>query len=221
MSSPHSQSCEDPAVLGSSNGTWHVEELRGLKCYISGTVDSKLGAILVYDVFGYEAPNLKRMILYCRARCLNGEPYELENVERTFQIWIEERGPDQGFEDAKPIIEAMKSKGIEKIGAAGFCWGAKVVVELAKYAYIQAVVILHPSFVSLEDIYLIDNWIKVPISILGAEIDQRSPSKPLKEFDAALNAKPDDDAFVKVFLGVSHDWSVRYKDDNKASVESA
>ncbi|CAA2985544.1 endo-1,3 1,4-beta-D-glucanase-like [Olea europaea subsp. europaea] len=160
------------------------------------------------------------LILYCRARCLNGEPYELENVERTFQIWIEERGPDQGFEDAKPIIEAMKSKGIEKIGAAGFCWGAKVVVELAKYAYIQAVVILHPSFVSLEDIYFITR-IKVPISILGAEIDQRSPPKPLKEFDAALNAKPDDDAFMKVFLGVSHGWSVRYKDDNKAALESA
>lgn len=30
---------------------------------------------------------------------------------------------DQGFEDAKPVIEALKSKGVTKIGAAGFCWG--------------------------------------------------------------------------------------------------
>lgn len=30
---------------------------------------------------------------------------------------------DQGFEDTKPVIEALKSKGITKIGAAGFCWG--------------------------------------------------------------------------------------------------
>lgn len=29
---------------------------------------------------------------------------------------------------------------------------AKVVVELAKYAYINAGVLLHPSFVSVEDI---------------------------------------------------------------------
>ncbi|CAA3020365.1 endo-1,3 1,4-beta-D-glucanase-like isoform X2 [Olea europaea subsp. europaea] len=63
--------------------------------------------------------------------------------------------------------------------------------------------------------------VKVPISILGAETDHRSPPELLKEFDAALNAKPEIDAFVKVFPGVSHGWSVRYKDDDEAAVKSA
>lgn len=33
---------------------------------------------------------------------------------------------DQGFEHAKPVIEALESKGITKIGAAGYCWGGKI-----------------------------------------------------------------------------------------------
>lgn len=32
---------------------------------------------------------------------------------------------DKGYEDAKAIIAALKSKGASAIGAAGFCWGGK------------------------------------------------------------------------------------------------
>jgi len=31
----------------------------------------------------------------------------------------------KGFESAKPIIEALKSKGVSSMGAAGFCWGCE------------------------------------------------------------------------------------------------
>ena len=37
-----------------------------------------------------------------------------------FQLW-----QDKGFEEAKAVIEALKSKGISAIGAAGFCWGGE------------------------------------------------------------------------------------------------
>lgn len=32
---------------------------------------------------------------------------------------------EQGFNEAKLIVEAIKSKGVSKIGAAGFCWGGE------------------------------------------------------------------------------------------------
>ncbi|KAG4929261.1 hypothetical protein JHK82_046324 [Glycine max] len=44
----------------------------------------------------------------------NGEPYDPENVKRP---------KEKGIEVAKPVIEALKSKGVTAIGAAGFCWG--------------------------------------------------------------------------------------------------
>ena len=33
---------------------------------------------------------------------------------------------DKAFEEAKPVIQAIKSKGITAIGAAGLCWGGKI-----------------------------------------------------------------------------------------------
>ncbi|KAF2541016.1 hypothetical protein F2Q68_00031806 [Brassica cretica] len=59
---------------------------------------------------------------------------------------------DKGFEDTKPVLEAIKNKGITAIGAAGMCWGGKVVVELSKEELIQAAVLLHPTYVTVDDI---------------------------------------------------------------------
>lgn len=35
---------------------------------------------------------------------------------------------EKEFEDAKAVINAMKSNGISKFGAAGFCWGGEIIV---------------------------------------------------------------------------------------------
>ncbi|OEL36997.1 hypothetical protein BAE44_0001984, partial [Dichanthelium oligosanthes] len=91
----------------------------------------------------------------------------------------------KAFEEAKPVIAALKEKGVSTIGAAGYCWGAKVVVELAKVHEIQAAVLLHPSLLTVDDI----KEVKCPISILGAEIDKASPPELLKEFEQVLSAK--------------------------------
>jgi len=32
---------------------------------------------------------------------------------------------DKACEDTKPLIAALRSKGVTSIGAAGFCWGGK------------------------------------------------------------------------------------------------
>ncbi|KAJ0091932.1 hypothetical protein Patl1_25472 [Pistacia atlantica] len=97
-----------------------------------------------------------------------GDPYVV-NPERPLQAWIKDHGTDKGFDDAKPVIQDLKSKGISAIGAVGFCWGAKVVVQLAKCEFIQAAVMSHPSFVTPDDI----NWVEVPIAILGAEKERK------------------------------------------------
>ncbi|XP_055815169.1 endo-1,3;1,4-beta-D-glucanase-like [Solanum dulcamara] len=223
MSGP--ECCENPPnYLSGEGGAGHVQQLGGFNCYISGPADYTQAVILVSDIFGYEAPKLRKLADKVAAAgfyvvvpdFLRGDPH-VANDERPLEVWIIDHGPDQGFEDAKPVIEALKSKGVTKIGAAGFCWGAKVVVELAKYAYIQAAVLLHPSFVALDDMHAV----KVPISILGAEIDRRSPPELVKQFEMALNAKPEVDAFVKIFPGVSHGWSVRYNDEDEFAVKSA
>lgn len=221
MSGP--QCCENPPTLNPSSGAGSVSELGGLKSYISGSSDSNLAIVLVSDVYGYEAPNLRAIADKVAASgyyvvvpdFFGCDPYVPGS--KPIGDWIQSHGVDKGFNDAKPVIESLRSKGISSIGAAGFCWGAKVVVSLASSGLIQAAVLLHPSFVTVDDI----NLVKAPIAILGAENDNMSPPKLLKEFETILSSKTEIDSFVKIFPGVAHGWSVRYNADDEKAVQSA
>ncbi|CAI0466533.1 unnamed protein product [Linum tenue] len=99
----------------------------------------------------------------------------------------------KGFEDAKAVIESLKNKGVS---------ATKVVVELA---HINAGVLLHPSFVTVDDI----KEVKAPLAVLGAEFDHLSPPALVKQFEEVLATKPEFDGFVKIFPGVAHGWTVR------------
>ncbi|KAJ0235734.1 DLH domain-containing protein [Hirschfeldia incana] len=223
MSGP--QCCENPPALNPVSGSGHVEKLGGLDAYLSGSPDSKLCVILISDVFGYEAPNLRALADKVAASgfyvvvpdYFYGDPFDSSNQERPISLWLKDHGVDKGFEDTKPVIEALKSKGVTAIGAAGMCWGAKVVVELSKQELVQAAVLLHPSFVTVDDI----KGGKVPIAILGAEIDQLSPPSLLKQFEEILASKPEVNSYVKIHPKVAHGWTVRYKTDDAEAVKAA
>ncbi|XP_010938802.2 endo-1,3;1,4-beta-D-glucanase-like [Elaeis guineensis] len=176
-----------------------VDDLGGLKAYIAGPSDSKLAILLVSDVFGYEVPNLRCVSDKVTAAgffgivpdFLYGDPYV--PYQKPIKTWIESHGPDKVFEDAKLVIEALKNKGVSAIGAAGFCWGAKVVAELAKSDNIKSAVMLHLSFVTVDDI----KEVKCHIAILGAEIDESSPPELLKQFEEILSPKSEVGKFLK------------------------
>ncbi|KAK6780473.1 hypothetical protein RDI58_022657 [Solanum bulbocastanum] len=219
------QCCENPPALSSSSGHGSVFELRGLKTYVSGSSDSQKAILLISDIFGYEAPNLRKLADKVAAEgyyvvvpdFFYGDPYNPENMERTMEVWLQSHGTDKGFEDAKQVITILKDKGISAIGAAGFCWGGKVVVQLATSENIQAVVLLHPSFVSVDDF----KEVKAPIAILGAEIDHLTPPELIMQFKEILSSKPEVDSFVKIYPGVAHGWTVRYNEEDKKAVQSA
>lgn len=52
MSGP--QCCSNPPTLNPGSGEGHVEKLGGLDTYVTGSLDSKLGVLLVSDIFGIE-----------------------------------------------------------------------------------------------------------------------------------------------------------------------
>ncbi|KAL6293323.1 hypothetical protein ACE6H2_001465 [Prunus campanulata] len=223
MSGP--QCCSNPPTIQPSSGSGHVEKIGGLDSYVTGSPDSKLAILLVSDIFGFEAPNLRNLAAKVAAAgffvvvpdFLYGDPYAPEDANRPLPVWIKDHGPAKGFEDAKPVLGALRRKGFSAVGAAGFCWGGKVVVELAKHNFIQAAVLCHPSFVTVDDI----KAVKVPISILGAEIDHMSPPEVVKQFEEVLTAKSEVKSHVKIFPKVAHGWTVRYNVEDEAAVKCA
>ncbi|KAK1354615.1 endo-1,31,4-beta-D-glucanase-like [Heracleum sosnowskyi] len=221
-----SQCCSNPPVLMSNTGQGNVQEIAGLKVYVAAaSSSSKHGILLVSDVFGYEAPKLRKLADKIAAAGFHvvvpdffrGDPFSYDNPEKPLPVWRSFHSGEEEFEDAKAIINALKSDGISNIGAAGFCWGAKVVVQLASSDCIQAAVMLHPSFITQDDM----KEVKVPIAILGAEIDKYCPPEVLKQFGETLSAKPEVISFVKKFPGTVHGWTVRYNDNDENAVKSA
>ncbi|KAF8053706.1 hypothetical protein N665_1381s0005 [Sinapis alba] len=219
------QCCENPPVLNPLSGSGHAEKLGGLDAYVSGSPDSKKCVLLVSDIFGYEAPNLRALADKVAASgfyvvvpdFLCGDPYDPSNQEKPVHVWIKNHGPDKGFEDTKPVLEAIKNKGITAIGAAGMCWGGKVVVELSKQALNQAAVLFHPTYVTVDDV----KDVKVPITILGAEDDFLTPPAVVKQFEEILASKPEVSSYVKIFPNVSHGWSTRYDINEPEAVKAA
>ncbi|PON32857.1 Dienelactone hydrolase [Parasponia andersonii] len=219
------QCCSNPPTLDPNSGAGSVEQLGGLSTYISGSPNSKFAVLLVSDVFGYEAPNIRLVADKVAAAgffvavpdFLYGDPFLL-NDNRPILDWLKDHGTDKGLEDAKLVVEALKSKGFSAIGAAGYCWGGKVVTELSKSTSIDAAVLLHPSLVTLDDI----RGVNVPIEILAAEIDEITPPALVKQFQEILAARVHEvDSYVEIVPKVAHGWTVRYNADDEAAAKSA
>ncbi|XP_058077826.1 endo-1,3;1,4-beta-D-glucanase-like [Magnolia sinica] len=220
-----SQCCENPPTLNPTCGQGCVEDIGGLKAYITGPSDSKLAVFLLSDIFGYEAPNLRKLadkitvagFYVVVPDFLYRDPYNPNDPKRPIMEWLKDHGTDKGTEDAKAVVAALKSKGVSAIGAAGFCWGAKVVVELGKHSLVNAAVLCHPAWVTVDDI----KEVKTHTAILGAETDHLSPPELVKQFEEALSAKAEVDSFVKIFPGVEHGWTTRYDVDDETAVKKA
>ncbi|XP_076925335.1 endo-1,3;1,4-beta-D-glucanase-like [Bidens hawaiensis] len=220
MSGP--ECCRNPPVIQRGEESGEVVQIASLNAYVSGKLDSKIAVILVSDVFGYKARKLRQVadkVASAGYYALVPDFFNGDPVTDVSQIndWLINHPPEQAVgEFARPLLQALKDKGISKIGAAGFCWGAKVVVDLTKDAEIQVAALLHPSYVNLDDI----KAVKVPIAILSAKLDEVNPPELIKEYEAALIAN-EVEHFVKIYPGVNHGWTTRYNDDNAAEVKSA
>ncbi|KAH1209955.1 Endo-1,3;1,4-beta-D-glucanase [Glycine max] len=123
MSGP--ECCSNPPVLNPNARVGHVEKLAGLNSYLSSSLNSN-AIPLISDIYGYEAPNLRLQLLVV-PDFSHGDPYNPKNASRSIPVWLKDHGTDKGFEVAKSIIEALKSKGMMAIGAITFFgeWGDK------------------------------------------------------------------------------------------------
>ncbi|XP_073066114.1 endo-1,3;1,4-beta-D-glucanase-like [Primulina eburnea] len=216
---------ENPPLLNGGSGGGSVLEMGGLQCYVSGPSDSKLAIVLASDIYGYTAPNLRKLADKVAASgfyavvpdFFHGDPFDPTNPNKTKPVWMAQHDPIKAFEDTKPVLEALRGRGTSAIGVAGFCYGGKVAVELVKCGIVQAGVLLHPSLVTEDDM----KEVNLPLAILGAENDHVScPPKLVKRFKEILSSKKIPN-FAKIFPGVAHGWTLRYNLTDKKAVKAA
>ncbi|KAI0003548.1 dienelactone hydrolase [Xylariaceae sp. FL0662B] len=111
-------------------------------------------------------------------------------------------------EAVDPIVEeAIKylkeEKGVEKLGAVGYCFGAKYVARHYKSG-IQAGFMAHPSFVDEDEL----EGFKAPLSIAAAETDAIFPADKRHRSEEIL-AKNGFPYQINLYSQVVHGFSVR------------
>lgn len=100
-------------------------------------------------------------------------------------------------------IKALQDKGVKKLGALGYCFGAKYVARHYKSG-IDVGYMAHPSFVEEDELYSIEG----PLSISAAETDSIFPSDKRHQSEDILKktAKPYQ---INLYSGVTHGFAVR------------
>ncbi|GAU12020.1 hypothetical protein TSUD_196440 [Trifolium subterraneum] len=98
MSGP--ECCSNPPTLNPNAGAGHVDKLGALNAYIAGSPNSNSAVLLVTDIYGYEAPNLRKLADKVAAAgyyvvapdFFKGDPYNPENPNRPLPIWLKDHG---------------------------------------------------------------------------------------------------------------------------------
>lgn len=111
-------------------------------------------------------------------------------------------------EAVDPIIETAikwlkEEKGVQRLGAVGYCFGAKYVARHHKDG-IAAGFFAHPSFVSEDELA----GFKAPLSIAAAETDPIFPAEMRHKSEGIL-AEKGDPYQINLYSQVAHGFSVR------------
>jgi len=206
---------------GTPEGTY--EEINGIKTYVATpkTEFPKDKAILYFtDVLGLELQN-NRLLVDDFSRngfkvyapdLFEGDPVPEDalNPGGTFDFasWFPKHTADHTGKRVRTVIAELKSKGITVFGATGYCYGARLVFDLAFDNTIHVAVVSHPSLLQPKDLDTYLEKSKAPLLVNSCETDTQFP----KEF-----AETTDKAFAKFehgykrtyWAGCTHGFAVR------------
>lgn len=142
----------------------------------------------------------------------NGDPISLNRPENfDFMSWLTKGSTGDNPHTVKEVdpiiqksIEYLKSKGYKKIGALGYCFGAKYVCRFMAGKGIDVGYVAHPSFVEEDEL----RAIKGPLSIAAAETDQIFPAEKRHKSEEIL-VETKQPYQINLYSGVEHGFSVR------------
>ncbi|KAI0301262.1 Alpha/Beta hydrolase protein [Russula brevipes] len=173
---------------GTPEGTY--ETINGIRTYVATPkTDYPKDKAVIYltDVFGLELTN--NLLLVDGFACngfkvyapdlLEGDPVPTTAFDpgSGFELgkWLPNHTTDHAGERVRQVIKGLSGQGITAYGATGYCYGARIVFDLAFDNLIHAAVVAHPSFVQAEDL---DSYIKrsrAPLLINSCEFDDAFP----------------------------------------------
>ncbi|THH00654.1 hypothetical protein EW026_g1919 [Hermanssonia centrifuga] len=183
-----------------------VEQIGGVDCYIATpSVEYPTDKVILYipDVFGIQLVNHK---LQADDFARNGfkvvvpdifhdaAPPDALDPGSNFNLgeWFTRNGPDYTEPQVRKVVAALKADGITKIGATGYCYGARTAFNLAFE----------------NEKYLAEA--KAPLLINSCEFDSIFPAEAQKSADEILGDGKFTPGYKRLYWeGCTHGFAVR------------
>ncbi|KAF1985763.1 alpha/beta-hydrolase [Aulographum hederae CBS 113979] len=216
MASNTPSKCCTIGVKHEGKSTGEIGKLGEYPAYFAYPEDksTKTAILLITDVIGHEFINVQLIADQFAANgyfvampdLFNGDPVAL-NPPEGFQImdWLKNHGTEQVDPIVESSIKELRGKyGVQKLGAVGYCFGAKYVARFLKSGQIDAGFMAHPSFVTADEV----KGMEGPLSIAASETDHIFPAEKRHETEAIL--KEMSIAYqINLFSDVEHGFAVR------------
>ncbi|KAF2163250.1 hypothetical protein M409DRAFT_57547 [Zasmidium cellare ATCC 36951] len=194
--------------------------------------DTSTAILILTDVIGHKFENAQLIADQFAANgyyvvmpdLFEGDPIPL-NRPADFDImkWLTTSGPSKGHtkETVDPIVEKIikdmkQNQGVKKIGAVGYCFGAKYVARFMTGGKgVDVGYMAHPSFVDADEVKALTG----PLSIAAAETDQIFPAEKRRETEDIIKDMSIPYQ-ISLYSDVEHGFAVR-ADTTKAPVKYA
>ncbi|KAF2102917.1 alpha/beta-hydrolase [Rhizodiscina lignyota] len=195
--------------------TLQIEGQDDLEVYETGDPDAKQALVAIHDIFGLHSNTLQGADYLAQLRgyrivipdFFRGKGWDINDIppkagRPALNAWVQEVG---SWEKVQPgliaTVENARRLGAASIGAYGFCFGAKKLVQGAHLKLFKCMGFIHPTNFQPEDADNVD----VPIALLPS---QGEDPKAMDAFYGKIQTKPIADASVRQdFLDVHHGFA--------------
>ncbi|OMJ09244.1 putative AIM2 family protein [Smittium culicis] len=203
--------CDTPPVQAEYTPIGQKFNLKDdLECYITGEKGSKAAIVYIYDIFcnhpnAYQGADILAKSGYrvIMPDFMRNDPVTVEMLSDNDAIMRKVMRIGT-YDVLKPDFEAVKNyltstEKIDTIFLAGFCWGAKMVMNLSAHdSSYKGGALFHPSLMELSDF---ENA-QAPMIILPSK-DERDFTEDFK----VLKSKPFGDlCYMQVYDDMIHGW---------------
>ena len=123
-------------------------------------------------------------------------------------VWFSRNGVDYSEPRVRKVLAALKESGVTKVGVTGYCYGARLVFDLAFAGQIKVAGASHPSLLELADFERYAKEVNIPLLINSCETDPQF-TKEKQEFADKVFADFKAGWSRPYFPGATHGFAVR------------
>ncbi|KAJ3996971.1 dienelactone hydrolase [Lentinula boryana] len=212
---------------GNPEGKW--ETINGVESYIgtpSGEYQTDKVLLFICDVFGPQLPNAQLLVddfarngIKTVAPDLfekDGLPFDIfdsEEKRQSFDLpsWFGRHGPAASRPLLDKVISALKAQGVTSFAATGYCYGGRLVFDLAFENITSVSIGNHPSLLkSPDDLDKYFTTSRVPLLLNTCTVDEQFPPPAQTQADAILGSGKFAPGYKREYFdGCTHGFAVR------------